>query len=59
MLKTIRDILADYHKGGRRKLKDDQLDNTQKKQKKAIGHINNRLSEVNFILQFPIFFSYN
>ena len=35
MLKTIRDILADYHKGERRKLKDDQLDNIQKKQKKG------------------------
>ena len=41
MLKTIQDILADYHKGKRHKLKDDQLDNTQKKTKKMIGHITN------------------
>ncbi|RIA93945.1 hypothetical protein C1645_818706 [Glomus cerebriforme] len=44
-LKIIRDILSDYHKNGRRKLKTQQLDDIQKKQKKVIGHITNRLSE--------------
>jgi len=45
-LKLIRDILSDYHKNGQRKWKDEQLNDDQKKQKKYIGHITNRLSEV-------------
>ena len=45
-LKLIRDVLSDYHKNGRRKWKDEQLNDDQKKQKKHIGHITNRLSEV-------------
>jgi hypothetical protein len=58
-LKTIRDVLADYHKNGRRKLKDDQLDETQKKKKKAMGHVTNRLSEVNLLKYIPDFFFFN
>lgn len=45
-LKLIRDVLSDYHKNGRRKWKDGQLNDDQKKQKKRIGHVTNRLSEV-------------
>ena len=55
-LKTIRDILADYHKNGRRKLKNDQLDETQKKKRKTVGHVTNRLSEVNLLFYVPFFF---
>ena len=45
-MKLIRDVLSDYHKNERRKWKDGQLDDDQKKQKKYLGHITNRLSEV-------------
>jgi len=55
-LKTIRDILADYHKNGRRKLKNDQLDETQKKKRKTVGHVTNRLSEVNLLFYVPFFY---
>ena len=50
-LKLIRDALSDYHKNGRRKWKDEQLNDDQKKQKKYIGHITNRLSEVILIFK--------
>src|SRR5436190_22833899 len=50
-LKLIRDALSDYHKNGRRKWKDEQLNDNQKKQKKYIGHITNRLSEVILIFK--------
>lgn len=45
-LKLIRDVLSDFHKNGRRKWKDEQLDEEQKRNKKRLGHITNRLSEV-------------
>ena len=51
-LKLIRDILLDYHKNGRREWKDNQLDETQKRQKIIMGHIRNRLSEVNLLISF-------
>jgi hypothetical protein len=50
-LKSIRDALSDYHKNGRRKWKDGQLDDDQKKQKQRLGHITNRLSEVILIFK--------
>ena len=50
-LKLIRDALSDYHKNGRRKWKDEQLNDNQKKQKKYISHITNRLSEVILIFK--------
>ena len=36
--RLIRDVLADFHKNGRRKWKDGQLDEEQKKKKKLLGH---------------------
>lgn len=55
-LKLIRDVLCHFHKNGRRKLKDDQLDEDQKKQKKHMGHITNRLSEVILIVFKKIYY---
>jgi hypothetical protein len=54
-LKLIRDALSDYHRNGRRKLKDEQLNEDQKKQKKYLGHITNRLSEVILVLEKILF----
>lgn len=52
----IRDVLSDYHKNGRRKWKDAMLDDDRKKEKKRLGHITNRLSEVifNFKIKYLI-----
>ena len=48
--------MADYHKNGRRKLKNDQLDETQKKKRKTVGYVTNRLSEVIYFFMFHFFY---
>lgn len=53
-LKTIKEILSGFHKNGRRKLNDQQLNETQRQQKKAMGHVNNRLSEVIFLINILV-----
>ena len=45
-LKSIKDVLSDCHKNGRRKWKISQLDETTRNQKKSMGHVINRMSEV-------------
>ena len=47
-LMMVRGALSDYHKNGRRKRKNEQLSEEQKKEKKRMEHITNRLSEVIF-----------
>ena len=56
-LKLIRDILSDYHKNGRRKWLDDQLDESHKRQKRIMGHVTNRLSEVYIFFPLILIFS--
>jgi len=53
--RLIRDVLGDFHKNGRRQWKIGQLEDEQKKKKKLMGHMTNRLSEVNLIYLFIFF----
>jgi hypothetical protein len=54
-LKLIKDILRDHHKNERRKWKNNQLDETAKNQKKSMGHVINRMSEVNLLLSINLY----
>ena len=53
-LRLIKDILRDLHKNERRKWKNNQLDERVKNKKKSIGHIINRMSEINILLSLLI-----
>ncbi|GES88607.1 hypothetical protein GLOIN_2v1882339 [Rhizophagus clarus] len=46
-LKLIKDVLSDCHKNSQCKWKNNQLDETTKNQKRLIGYVVNRMSELN------------